>query len=99
MTSVLSHVILLLLVLGVLLLNERDYVAAIEVFQHLHRLDPTNAAVKQQITNLLKVVIKPKSSDQPSGAGGSGREGGTKSNDHSKSHSSRSGRTAVKHTN
>ena len=46
---------------GLLLIHEKDYEGAIELFQHLSELEPGNMAVKQQLENLLKHVHQTKS--------------------------------------
>lgn len=39
---------------GLLLIHEKEYVGALELFQRLSQLDPGNSAVRQQVANLLK---------------------------------------------
>ena len=46
---------------GLLLIHEKEYVEALELFKRLLNLDPSNEAVRQQVANLVKHVERNKS--------------------------------------
>ena len=64
-------------IIGLLLIHEKSYEGALELFQHLSELEPGNTAVKQQVENLRKHVHRNKKAPSSPAARESSKPGTT----------------------